>query len=286
VSEPIAALIGEVLRKFSPITAVGGGPNVRLKCAKGEGAILNVQSGDATSEYIDMTSKMALGEYMLANYKQWLSELRNAKYLSARDLFLVTGTVMTSNWEAATFQKSSMAVGGDVTVDAVIAKGDISIDWRTCTQRNRGFRVGHTHLDRRFPNHNSTTSFGACCNNCQEAPRNQCIFLRGWQVREIADFESSYLATPVSVEDVKNVEWRRTRMIKKRSPSTRSLTPSTSSRVIRDSQGTSNGVAEVKEVEGTPTVSECVSHWFRSLSDSDILSRVTSMISSPSRSIR
>ena len=197
--------------------SIGGGPNVRLKCSRGEGAILNVQSGKATYRYCDRKSKMRLGDYMLKNYRRWLSEHADERF-DPRELFLVTGTYMTQNWEAATFQNSSTSVSGDITVDAVLAKGKMSIDWRTWTQGNRGFRLGHTHIGQNLPNHNTIPSFGACCNACEDPPENQCIFLRGWQVRPVMLFANSKLTIPISVENLRSVEWRRAQLVRK-SPS-------------------------------------------------------------------
>jgi len=225
---------------------------------------LNTQSGGATFRYCDRASKDLLRDLMMNHYQRWLVELRNARGLLARDLFLVTGTYTTQNWEAATFQRGSLSVGADITVDATLVGGKLSIDWRTWTPGNRGFRLGHTHLgrDRRgrnLPNHNSTRSFGACCahNSCTPPLENQAIFLRGWQVRPILDFERSQLTIPVSVENVTNPQWRRIQRIRR----TSYQVPQSSFSSIegKEAQGTrpvavgSSRPFDLVEAEGTPS---------------------------------
>ena len=205
---------------------------------------------------------------MMANYKRWLSEFRDAQYLSARDLFLVTGTYMTRNWEAATFQRNLSSVGGDVTVDAVLAQGKMSIDWRTWKQTNCGFRLGHTHLGQDLPNHNSVPSFGACCNSCQQPPENQCIFLRGWQIREVFDFAKSQLAIPISMENLSSVEWRRAQLIRRSSSLFSSPMGAIRRRIQHpkpqndaESSDRSPHLHTLVEAAGTPhSTAECVSH--------------------------
>ena len=122
---------------------------------------------------------------------------------------------MTKNWEAATFVSNSTSVSGGLSVNAMsLADGQFKIDWRTCTPCNRGFNTGHSHPDQELPGHNTTPSFGACC-HCDETPENQCIFLRGWRIREMMRFSKTRLVVPISIDNVKNVEWRRAQLIKK-----------------------------------------------------------------------
>jgi hypothetical protein len=246
----------------------GGGPNIRLKCVKGEGAILNVQSSKATYKYCDTTSKMLLGEHMLKNYKTWLTDLRDAWYLEPEQLFLVTGTYMTHNWEAATFHKDVHAsVGFDVTVDAVFFEGKMSIDWETWRNGERGFRHGHTHMGQVYPGHNTAPSFAGCCSTCLEPPENQCIFLRGWRVKE-SDRVKSRLAYSAAVESTEKEELRIKRPLglfgRSYSANTAKATWGSSEAGKRTQQdATSPGldphpVASLMEVEGTPVPTGCV----------------------------
>src|ERR1700754_1470186 len=194
---------------------LGTGFNARISCQRREGALLNLQTGRALFTYCEQTAKLRLGEYLKANYRSWLNDSGNANYFSAHDLFLVTGTYMTKNWEAAKFVTDSTSLGGGVTVEAMnLADGHFSIDWRTCNLRNKGFNTGHSHRNQDLPNHNNVPSFGACC-HCEQTPENQCVFLRGWRIREMFRFSDSSLVIPISVECVKSVEWRRAQIIRK-----------------------------------------------------------------------
>lgn len=138
-----------------------------------------------------------------------MKDRRYTSFLIPRDLFLVTGTYMTGNWEASAFQTDSKSVKDDVSVQAV-AMGDdqLSIDWNTCSTTNRGDRMGHTHLGQAANMANTGHSFEACC-HCEKQSQDQCIFLRGWQVREAHSFPKHVLAVPISVEGARNIDWRR-----------------------------------------------------------------------------
>lgn len=133
--------------------------------------------------------------------------------------------------------------------------------------------------------HNTLPSFGACC-QCTETPANQCIFLRGWQIRGIFRFAEVSLTVPISVENVRNVEWRRAQLIKggkkrrdREDPSNvirRGIAEHSSRSVLRafeidgpqmvtlvsnmvlESRG--EGDAIVEEVEGTPADPKHVRH--------------------------
>jgi hypothetical protein len=265
----LSRLNGVTLTSRHPRQAIpfGGGPNIRLKCVKGEGAILNVQSGKATYTYCDTTSKMLLGEYMLKNHRRWLTELRGARYLEAEQLFLVTGTYMTRNWEAATFHKDAdVSIGFDLTVDAIFLEGKMSIDWKTWRNGEYGFRHGHTHTDQIYPHHNMVPSFGACCNICPEVPENQCIFLRGWRVKE-PNLVRSRLAYFASVESTEKEELRikRGSNLFGRSTSANTMTTTSSREESIGSQMNASymgsdqqPITALVEAEGTPIHTGCV----------------------------
>jgi hypothetical protein len=104
---------------------LGAGFNARIDCQRGEGGLLNLET---------------------ANYRDWLDESGYGDILSPHDLFLVTGTYMTKNWEAATFVTDSTSLGGGLSVEAMnLADGHFSVDWSTCNFRNKGFNTGHSH---------------------------------------------------------------------------------------------------------------------------------------------
>jgi hypothetical protein len=246
-----------------PTIPFGDGSGIQLKCIKGEGAILNVQSGKATFTYCDKESKIKLGEHMLNNYKQWID---NANYLNPEELFLVTGTYMTHNWEASTFHKDdNTSLGFDVTVDAVFLKGKMSIDWKTWRNGERGFRHGHTHIGQIYPHHDVVPSFGACCSTCLDPPENQCIFLRGWQVKEPA-LVKSRLACSASVESTEKEELWGLSLSSKSSLASSTKTKDSSkegsqSKLSDTPTGSDQhlvGIASLVEAEGTPIPSKCV----------------------------
>jgi hypothetical protein len=187
---------------------------------------------------------------MLSHYKQWLNDFRGAQYLEAEQLFLVTGTYMTHNWEAATFQKDgNVSIGLDVKVDAVFLRGNMSIHWQTWRNGERGFRNGHKHTGRVYPNPNMVPSFVACCGTCPEPPENQCIFLRGWRVKE-PHFVRSRLAHSASVESTEGDG-----LSVKRGLSLFGRPTSANSR----ESSVQHPVANLVEAEGTPIRTGCVS---------------------------
>lgn len=229
------------------------GVNVKISCERGEGALLNLETGHVTFSYCQPATKLRLGNYLKENYINILKGFKYADVIEADDLFLVTGTYMTKNWEAATFVMDSNSLGGGVALQATdLASGHFSIDWRSCALRNGGFNTGHVHLGQSLPNHNSVPSFGACC-HCDETPENQCIFLRGWRIREMIRFSESSLVIPISVESVTNTEWRRAQFIRKQSKSVGSSLLG----VSRSSQAVVGGqrdkiVGELEEVPENP----------------------------------
>lgn len=145
-----------------------GNLSARISCARGEGALLNVESGWAIYRRCDQATKVRLCKHMKASYRSWLYDKDYAEFLTAHDLFLVTGTYMTDNWEEATFENSSTSLSGEVSVDATLASGSFKIDWQTCTPESTEIRTGHVHLDQVLLDHNVLPSFGACC-PCTEA---------------------------------------------------------------------------------------------------------------------
>lgn len=163
--------------------------------------------------------KLRLGKYLKENYREILKKNKYADALELHDLFLVTGTYITKNWEAAVFATDTSSGEEELCVKATrLANGYFSIDWESCILHNGGFDTGHTHLGQDLPNPDSVSSFGACC-PCDQTPKNQCIFLRGWRIKEMVRFSKSSLVIPISVENVTNVEWRRAQIIWEKSKS-------------------------------------------------------------------
>jgi hypothetical protein len=149
---------------------------------------------------------MLLGEYMVKNYKHWLTEFPQAKGLESEELFLVTGTYMTRNWETTAFGKDANAsIGGDWIADVI--EGKIRPGLRTPGDRRYQLWTGHSHMEGSVPRHLR----GLPCTACPDPPENQCIFLRGWRVKE-AGFFRSLLGYSASAESTEN----ETLLIKKR----------------------------------------------------------------------
>lgn len=135
--------------------------------------------------------------------------------LSAHDLFLVTGTYMTENWEASTFVTNQSSYDGSISMNAINLEGYCGIYWQSCKPGSRGFKTGHTHIGQTSMNHDNLRSFEACC-HCGQSPMKQCIFLRGWHIRKMIRFAESRLVVPISMENVRKSEWRRAQVVKKR----------------------------------------------------------------------
>lgn len=170
--------------------------------------MLNIESRSATFRYCDLHTKYALGQHLLKCYPQWMKE-KEFRPLTPRDLFLVTGTYMTTNWEAAILSDSSEAINAGVSIEALQIAGKFSVDWARSIQTLKAYQSGHNHPGSP-PDPLPELSFDNAC-HCEKHSRtqDQCIFLRGWQVRELFKFPTHVFAAPISVEHVKSVEWRR-----------------------------------------------------------------------------
>jgi hypothetical protein len=176
-----------------------------------------VESGSAIFRYCEKITKQRLGDFMLKNYKEWMKDV-SFFGLESHDLVLVTGTVMTMNWEAATFKASSTSVLPKLPVSLVSSnptspKNSFSINWRRWTDNNQGFDSGHRHISTLLSWTQTTTvrrSFDNCCRDsgCSviSAPENfnQCIFLHGWRIREHSRLKLAYT---ISVEDENLPPW-------------------------------------------------------------------------------
>jgi hypothetical protein len=90
-----------------------------LKCSRGEGAVLNVETGSAKYTFCDKYSKKSLGKYMEENYRKWMVENEYEDFLRVDELFLVTGTYMTQNWEPGAFQARSDSYDAEMSVGAM-----------------------------------------------------------------------------------------------------------------------------------------------------------------------
>ena len=66
---------------------IGVGFNARLSCQRGEGALLNLESGQATYNYCEQTVKLHLGNYLKQNYREILGRIKYAGVLEPHDLF-------------------------------------------------------------------------------------------------------------------------------------------------------------------------------------------------------
>ena len=136
---------------------------------KKEGSALYLGSGKMTFRYCDDTSKASLGDYLRDNYKRLVPE-----HLKGRDVFIVTGTLTTQNWEARAYQRQ----------DA----DRIRVDGRS--GRINGAR--------------GTTKFSD-----QTVPEGQSVFLRGWGVREMSSFTFLSKRMKITEKNCRNWEWRR-----------------------------------------------------------------------------
>jgi hypothetical protein len=131
-----------------------------------------------------------------------------------------------------------------------LANGNCSIDWRTSSYPILGYQTGHSHPGQEPLGNNSTSSFGACC-QCEANPENQCIFLRGWRVKEMSWLLGARFAVKISVEDATKWEWRLKHITKSPTSSKPNDTSNTPAQGV--------GLGLVEEAEGSPSESEIVS---------------------------
>jgi hypothetical protein len=144
-----------------------------------------VESGNATRRYLTQAENKLLGDHMLERYQTWLSEYPAARFLQAKELFLVTSTTMTcSNWVATAFHKvpHMISAEGRLAINATLAQRKVAVDWDTESTCQYGYQLGHTHQGRQYPRYNGEQPFAAACNTCPDPQENQCLFLRGWRV--------------------------------------------------------------------------------------------------------
>lgn len=222
--------------------------DVRLSCARGEGALLNLETGNAKFSFCEEPTKQLLKSYLKENYRDWIEQVPASK-----DLFLVTGTYMTKNWENAVIRVDSHSGGGGVSVEAGNIEGHFAVDWQTLRGSLYSFQTGHTHPDVPVPDHNLSPSFTACC-HCETNGWNQCIFVRGWRVKMKTTLFGTKLAKFMSVEASestvsRNILRGRSRTLRGRFFSMDVDTPSCMSR----SEGEiDEDQVMIEEVEGTP----------------------------------
>lgn len=243
--------------------------DARLSCARGEGAFLNTETGNTLFTFCEDGTKELLKEYLKANYENLKTGLP-----SERELFLVTGTHMTKNWEIAIFRSNSNSFGSEISVDGGIIEGQFSVDWRSLRGGLYDFQTGHTHPAQPMPDHTLTRSFGACC-HCDQSVENQCIFIQGWRVKKLW---GSKMTTLVSVGETRStsfkIQFNRSLSSRKetaqREPSSssqRTGEPSSSLHWTEETPSSSQRTGEpdpesqivIEEAEGTPNDSDFVS---------------------------
>lgn len=190
------------LQKNISRLATGGSLNAKLSCTRGEGAFLNVETGNALFTYCEESTKDHLKAYLKDNYESLQARLPRKK-----ELFLVTGTYMTKNWENAVFRASSNSVASEISVDAGIVEGKFSVDWRSLKGELYAFQTGHLHPDQPMPDHNQSVSFGACC-RCEQSTENQCIFLRGWRVKRTRTLLGTRKVVLVPVDGTESISFK------------------------------------------------------------------------------
>lgn len=170
------------------------GASVELECMSRQGAALVIKH-HANRE--DTSCKLALREYMLKNYKSWFAFIRNRlkAYVQLSDLILVTGCDMTADWATAVFvsnaTKASIAfnVGDSMGSAQAAAWGS----WNTSRAINVPNRCG--------PQSSAGLTSSASSGDLvprrdinENADFNQCIFIRGFRVKERLFFSRKLVA--------------------------------------------------------------------------------------------
>ena len=156
-------------------------------------AMLNVEEGVADYTRCSDIDKEAVGEIFLQNARKWIVEAveghQIASNISIERLILVTGFYKSANWEAAVLHSSSSTGILSFTMKISQAGGGFLINWDSVQHLSPDYSTGHRHptTDSNEPQHGtnnpagSHVSFERCCH--RHTDRNQCIFLRGFQIR-------------------------------------------------------------------------------------------------------
>ncbi|EDR00706.1 uncharacterized protein LACBIDRAFT_395936 [Laccaria bicolor S238N-H82] len=168
---------------------------ISLTSSRNTCAMLNVEEGVADDTSCSDVDKMAVGEIFLQNARKWIAEAvkgrRLAGNISIERLILVTGFYKSANWEAAALSSSSYTTNLSFTIEISQAEGGISLDWNSVQHLSPDYSTGHRHPSQlpsslQFLRGSSDirphVSFEKCCH--QHADRTQCIFLRGFRIRE------------------------------------------------------------------------------------------------------
>src|ERR1700761_5393435 len=97
-------------------------------CDNYQGAMLTVKDGHAMLWETDSASTKTLGEHMRHNYKAWTRQHCERCGIEGEELVLVTGVMMTRDWEAAVWKGSSSQRGGRLNagVPLIFAGADYS----------------------------------------------------------------------------------------------------------------------------------------------------------------
>ena len=217
------------------LTRAGVNGYISLTSSCNTCAMLNVEENVADYTRCSDVDKESVGEIFLQNARKWIAEAvkerRIASNICLERLILVTGLYKSANWEAAALSSSSSTGNLSSAIKMNQAGGGISINWDSVNNLSPDYSTGHRHPPSQFPCGSTTpttdssepqvlggcgithgtynpagphVSFAKCCH--QHTDRTQCIFLRGFRIRERLGAKDQVVKQLVSEESKSS--WR------------------------------------------------------------------------------
>ncbi|EJD03592.1 uncharacterized protein FOMMEDRAFT_83093 [Fomitiporia mediterranea MF3/22] len=163
------------------VTAAAAGARVNFLVSNQQAAALRIKH---SAERVNASRLGLYRSYMLKHYKSWWRFIRDLGFdFELEDIILVTGHELTANWATATLIESATHGGFRIQAgDAVALSASTSISGASESAIHVPIRVGPSPYNpplQHLRNHN-----GDINRDDIEPFKDQCIFLRGFRVKE------------------------------------------------------------------------------------------------------